>query len=111
VRVTHSSVDLVIDLNRRTVASHKHVRTEAGLFLRCAAVLPAGVSTSGAEIGRIGTGIMILEDTKGHGAHAGYCARFEGGCDIVVVRPDGIIGAVVRGPAGLEHYFSQIFNV
>jgi hypothetical protein len=106
VRVTHSSVDLVIDLNRRTVASHKHVRTEAGLFLRCAAVLPAG-----AEIGRIGTGIMILEDTKGHGAHAGYCARFEGGCDIVVVRPDGIIGAVVRGPAGLEHYFSQIFNV
>ncbi|KAJ7879257.1 FAD binding domain-containing protein [Mycena olivaceomarginata] len=79
-------------------------------LVRCAAVVPGGVCTSGADIARIGTGIMILEDTKGH-AHAGYHSRFDGGCDIVVVRPDRIIGAVVRGPAGLERYFSQIFNV
>jgi hypothetical protein len=79
-------------------------------LVRCAAVVPAGVCTSGADIARIGTGIMILEDTKGH-AHAGYHSRLDGGCDIVVMRPDGIIGVVVRGPAGLEHYFSQIFNV
>ncbi|KAJ7879263.1 pentachlorophenol 4-monooxygenase [Mycena olivaceomarginata] len=79
-------------------------------LVRCAAVVPAGVCTSGADIARIGTGIMILEDTKGH-AHAGYHSRLDGRCDIVVVRPDGIIGVVVRGPAGLERYFSQIFNV
>ncbi|KAJ7799891.1 FAD binding domain-containing protein [Mycena olivaceomarginata] len=77
-------------------------------LVRCAAVLPAGAGISGQKIARLGTGIIVLEDTKGH-AHAGYHGRFEGGCDIVAVRPDGIIGAVVRSPEALEQYFAQIF--
>jgi hypothetical protein len=77
-------------------------------LVRFAAVLPAGAGISGQKIARLGTGIMVLEDTKGH-AHAGYHGRFEGGCDIVAVRPDGIIGAVVRRPEALEQYFAQIF--
>ncbi|KAJ7314447.1 FAD binding domain-containing protein [Mycena albidolilacea] len=72
------------------------------------AVFPAGVSGSDTEISHVGAGFMILEDTKGH-AYVGYHRRFEGGCDIVAVRPDGIIGAVVRSPEALEHYFAQIF--
>ncbi|KAJ6581605.1 FAD binding domain-containing protein, partial [Mycena capillaripes] len=36
---------------------------------------------------------LVLEDTQGH-AYAGY--HFEGGCDITIVRPDGVLGAVVR---------------
>jgi len=52
---------------------------------------------------------MVLEDTKGH-ASASYHSELQGGCDIVVVRPDGIIGAVVRGAEGVERYFGRIFN-
>ncbi|KAJ7817055.1 FAD binding domain-containing protein [Mycena olivaceomarginata] len=74
----------------------------------CVAVLPAGAGTPGEKIAHVGTGVMVLEDTKGH-AHAGYHDRFEGGCDIVAVRPDGIIGAVVHRPEALEQYFAQIF--
>jgi hypothetical protein len=77
-------------------------------LVRCVAVLPAGAGTSGEKIARVGTGIMVLEDTKGH-AYASYHGRPEGGCDIVAVRPDGIIGAVVRSPEALERYFAQIF--
>ncbi|KAJ7879260.1 FAD binding domain-containing protein, partial [Mycena olivaceomarginata] len=75
--------------------------------VRCVAVLPAGAGTSGEKIARIGTEMMVLEDTKGH-AYTGYHDRL-GGCDIVAVRPDGIIGAVVRSPEALEQYFTQIF--
>ncbi|KAJ7799888.1 FAD binding domain-containing protein [Mycena olivaceomarginata] len=74
----------------------------------CVAVLPARAGTSGEKIARVGTGIRVLEDTKGH-AHTSYHGRFEGGCDIVAVRPDRIIGAVVRSPEALERYFAQIF--
>ncbi|KAJ7314441.1 FAD binding domain-containing protein [Mycena albidolilacea] len=77
-------------------------------LVRCVAVLTAGAGTSGEKIARVGTGIRVLEDTKGH-AYASYHGRFEGGCDIVAVRPDGIIGAAVRSPEALERYFAQIF--
>ncbi|KAJ7797726.1 hypothetical protein B0H14DRAFT_2618624 [Mycena olivaceomarginata] len=73
-------------------------------LVHCAAVVPAGVGTSGTDIARIGTGVMILGDTKGH-AHAGYHSRFDGGCDIVVVRPDVIIGAVCSGSGGFGALF------
>jgi hypothetical protein len=99
----------MVDSERHNVLLVQLARYRQGL-VPCAAVVPAGVGTSGTDIACIGTRIMILEDTKGH-AHAGYHSQFDGGCDIVVVRPDGIIGAVVRGLAGLERYFSQIFNV
>ncbi|KAJ7255867.1 FAD binding domain-containing protein [Mycena haematopus] len=69
-------------------------------LVRCAAVVRSGVS--GATVEGFD---MVLEDTQGH-AHANY--NFEGGCDIAVVRPDFVIGAVVRSPEAVERYFSQI---
>ncbi|KAJ7696581.1 FAD binding domain-containing protein [Mycena rosella] len=68
---------------------------------RCVAIVPSGASAAdihGPDI--------ILEDTQKH-AYSGY--GFKMGCDIVVVRPDGVLGAVVRSSAGLEQYFRQIF--
>ncbi|KAG6916125.1 hypothetical protein DXG01_008356 [Tephrocybe rancida] len=50
---------------------------------------------------------FILEDREGH-AHAGY--GIQGDRGIVVVRPDGIIGAILGGSEGLQKYFHKIFH-
>ncbi|KAJ6485824.1 FAD binding domain-containing protein [Mycena sanguinolenta] len=70
-------------------------------LVRCVAVIRSDISGTAMEGFE-----MVLQDTQGH-AHASY--NFEAGCDIAVVRPDCLIGAVVRGPEGVERYFSQIF--
>ncbi|KAF7309731.1 FAD-binding-3 domain-containing protein [Mycena indigotica] len=49
----------------------------------------------------------IVEDHAGH-AYSTY--SFREGCDIVVVRPDGLLGAVVRSGRGLLEYFDGIFK-
>ncbi len=46
---------------------------------------------------------ITLEDTNG----SAYKAYHE--CDVVVVRPDGFIGAIVKDTDGLERYFTQMF--
>jgi hypothetical protein len=51
--------------------------------------------------------MMILEDTQGH-AHASY--HFDGGCDVAIVRPDGVLGAVLRSGEAVERYFERIFK-
>ncbi|KAF7344403.1 Pentachlorophenol 4-monooxygenase [Mycena sanguinolenta] len=70
-------------------------------LVRCVAIVRSGFSGTAME-----SFDMALEDTQGH-AYDSY--NFEGGCGIAVVRPDGVIGAVIRGPEGVERYFSQIF--
>lgn len=50
---------------------------------------------------------FILDDRDGH-AHASYCPT--GVCGIVVVRPDGVVGAIVQGPTGMNLYFRGIFT-
>lgn len=49
----------------------------------------------------------VLEDRGGH-AYGTYALR--DGCDIVVVRPDGLVGAIVRSRDGLKRYFRGIFK-
>ncbi|KAF7356154.1 Pentachlorophenol 4-monooxygenase [Mycena venus] len=71
----------------------------------CVGIARAGEGISGAA----GQGaVTILEDPNGH-AYAAYHSEFKGGCDIVVVRPDGVIGAVVRSPEAVGRYFAKIF--
>jgi hypothetical protein len=72
--------------------------------VRCAAIVRAGAS---AEILDQGADMMILEDTQGH-AHASY--HFDGGCDVAIVRPDGVLGAVLRSGEAVERYFERIFK-
>ena len=50
---------------------------------------------------------FILDDRNGH-AHASYCPT--GGCGIVVVRPDGVVGAIARGSTWMNRYFRGIFT-
>ncbi|KAF9054420.1 pentachlorophenol 4-monooxygenase [Panaeolus papilionaceus] len=50
---------------------------------------------------------IILEDKDGH-AHAAYCPT--GMCGVVVVRPDGIVGAIAKGSLWLDRYFRGVFT-
>ncbi|KAF7370666.1 FAD-binding-3 domain-containing protein [Mycena sanguinolenta] len=49
----------------------------------------------------------VLEDRAGH-AYSTYALRDE--CNIVVVRPDGLLGAIVRSREGLQRYFRGVFR-
>ena len=47
---------------------------------------------------------LVFEDRKGH-AHEAYTGRK---CGIIVVRPDGVVGAMARDPQWLDRYFKGI---
>ncbi|KAJ7580174.1 FAD binding domain-containing protein [Mycena floridula] len=51
--------------------------------------------------------IISLRDTEGHAAKA---YNPEGRCMIVVVRPDGVVGALVGGVDGLLAYLKRVFK-
>ncbi|KAJ7580183.1 FAD binding domain-containing protein [Mycena floridula] len=51
--------------------------------------------------------IISLRDTEGRAAIA---YNPEGRCMIVVVRPDGVVGAIVGGLDGLLEYLKRVFN-
>ncbi|KAL0953688.1 hypothetical protein HGRIS_004884 [Hohenbuehelia grisea] len=73
--------------------------------VRTAVVLPVGAPN---PLPRVPGADYVLEDTLGY-ARSAY--SLAGGCGIVVVRPDGVIGAVVRGAPGLRQYFEGVFGV
>ncbi len=49
-----------------------------------------------------------LVDRDGH-AHDGYFVK-EGELTIVIIRPDGYVGAIVHNKSGVGRYFEQIFG-
>ncbi|KAI6024600.1 FAD binding domain-containing protein [Pisolithus microcarpus] len=78
-------------------------------------VLPGSHSEPGGHVeNRMSSGedetidIEVLVDQAGH-AYRGYAVE-EGETKVVVVRPDGVVGAIVRGVAGLERYFEGVFG-
>ncbi|KAK7050545.1 FAD-binding-3 domain-containing protein [Favolaschia claudopus] len=52
---------------------------------------------------------IVLEDRAGH-AYAGYGVPLDK-LTAVVVRPDGVVGAVVSDKRGLERYFKKIIGI
>ncbi|KAI5982314.1 FAD binding domain-containing protein [Pisolithus albus] len=50
----------------------------------------------------------VLVDHAGH-AYRGYIVESQE-VKVVVVRPDGVVGAIVRGVTGLEQYFEGVFG-
>ncbi|KAJ6477140.1 monooxygenase [Mycena vitilis] len=50
---------------------------------------------------------LVVEDREGH-AYTGYGVPVDP-LTVVVVRPDGVVGATVTGAAGIERYFRNIF--
>jgi len=53
------------------------------------------------------TACDVFEDRGGHVYHA--YKGVEGASTTIIIRPDGVVGAVVRDVDGLERYFSTIF--
>ncbi|KAF7342093.1 FAD-binding-3 domain-containing protein [Mycena venus] len=68
--------------------------------VRAVQLLPRGQTASDSK-----TSALVLEDHAGH-AYAGYGVRVDS-LTVVVVRPDGVVGAVVSGAEGLERYFQK----
>ncbi|KAJ7198915.1 FAD binding domain-containing protein [Mycena haematopus] len=103
---SHHTILVLSDVpERRNLLLDQLLRYPQG-SVRCAVILVSGAAACEASIQGPDSENMILEDTKGH-AYATY--HFEGKCDIVIVRPDGVIGAVVRSTEGVQRYFAQIF--
>ncbi|EIW84047.1 hypothetical protein CONPUDRAFT_151096 [Coniophora puteana RWD-64-598 SS2] len=71
--------------------------------VRSAVVLPAGIS---ADFGGLQTSALVL-DKEGH-AHSEYQVE-QSESRVVVIRPDGVIGATVRDADGVKRYFKKIF--
>ncbi|KAH7930838.1 hypothetical protein BV22DRAFT_1124600 [Leucogyrophana mollusca] len=70
--------------------------------LRLTVVLPTSAARSSTAAD------LTLVDEGGY-AYGGYLVK-EGETRVVVVRPDGVVGAIVSGVQGLEKYFGLIFN-
>ncbi|KDQ12569.1 hypothetical protein BOTBODRAFT_56631 [Botryobasidium botryosum FD-172 SS1] len=50
-----------------------------------------------------------LVDRDGH-AYGGYAIGADGPAYVVIVRPDGVVGAIVAGADGIERYFSGVLR-
>ncbi|KAI5120175.1 hypothetical protein M0805_008441 [Coniferiporia weirii] len=75
-----------------------------GDLVRTLLIVPSASSLLSGE----GSGAdLVLEDREGH-AFRGY--GVEGIADVVVVRPDGMIGAFVKGSKGVESYFTKVLG-
>lgn len=50
---------------------------------------------------------LVLEDTTSHAFDA---YSLQGQSRIIVIRPDGYVGAIARGVEGIRRYFSKVFH-
>ncbi|KAF8178163.1 FAD binding domain-containing protein [Mycena galopus ATCC 62051] len=71
--------------------------------VRAVQLLPRGQTASGAA-----TSALVLEDRAGH-AYAVYRLPVDA-LTVVVVRPDGVVGAVAPGVEGVERYFKKLLS-
>ncbi|KAI6008119.1 hypothetical protein F5J12DRAFT_936607 [Pisolithus orientalis] len=90
-------------------STHQSVRKE---FVRRVIILPGPPSELDGRV-EMPSGddqaidAEVLVDQAGH-AHRGYVVEKQ--AIKVVVRPDGVVGAIVRGATGLEQYFEGVFG-
>ncbi|KAF7350749.1 FAD-binding-3 domain-containing protein [Mycena sanguinolenta] len=71
--------------------------------VRAVLLLPQGQTTTNAS-----SPALVLEDRAGH-AYAGYGMRVDE-LTVVIVRPDGVVGAVAIDAEGVERYFQKILS-
>ena len=72
---------------------------------RVVVVLPQETVVTGSSTVTSGADFVI--DAAGH-AYRAYLTE-KGEKKVVVVRPDGVVGAIVRGPEGVKAYLGKIF--
>ncbi|KAJ6581423.1 FAD binding domain-containing protein [Mycena capillaripes] len=82
----------------RLLEPHAHDAVQSAIVLRAQGTVPTSAHT---------LADWVLEDRAGH-AYRAYALR--DGCDVVVVRPDGLVGAVIRSREGLRRYFHGVFK-
>ena len=73
-------------------------------FLRVSVILSSDSVPQASSIGI--SEVTVLVDTQGH-AHSAYHPVSEG-FTMFVIRPDGVIGAVLKDEEGLQRYFKAI---
>ncbi|KAH8110152.1 FAD binding domain-containing protein [Phellopilus nigrolimitatus] len=79
---------------------------QAGLFLKVL-ILPAGTSREGSPFSDVDS---VFEDTEGH-ALRGYGLDAAGDAPtVILVRPDGMVGAFARSAAGIKDYLSAVYG-
>ncbi|KAG1791729.1 FAD binding domain-containing protein [Suillus plorans] len=71
--------------------------------VRSAVVLPSSASVTSVA----SPADLVLVDQEGH-AYSAYLME-AGQTKVFVIRPDGVIGAIVHGAEGVKKYFSKIF--
>ncbi|KAG1856177.1 FAD binding domain-containing protein [Suillus tomentosus] len=71
-------------------------------IVRSAVVLP-----SSASVASVASPDLVLVDREGY-AYSAYLVE-AGQTKVFVIRPDGVIGAIVHGTEGVKKYFSKIF--
>ncbi|KAG1872108.1 FAD binding domain-containing protein [Suillus tomentosus] len=71
--------------------------------VRLAVVLPSSASVTSVA----SPADLVLVDQEGH-AYSAYLME-AGQTKVFVIRPDGVIGAIVHGTEGVKKYFSKIF--
>ncbi|KAJ6493618.1 FAD binding domain-containing protein [Mycena vitilis] len=81
----------------RLLAPYAHDAVQSVVVVRAQGTVPASAHT---------LADWVFED-RGGNAYRAYALR--DGCDVVVVRPDGLIGAIVRSREGLRRYFRGVF--
>jgi hypothetical protein len=72
--------------------------------VRSAVVLPSSASVTSVA----SPADLVFVDQKGH-AYSAYLVE-AGQTKVFVIRPDGVVGAIVRGAEGVKKYFSGIFS-
>ncbi|KAI6096480.1 FAD binding domain-containing protein [Pisolithus croceorrhizus] len=82
-------------------------------LVRRVVVLPGSASEPDSRLETSSEGdqtieVEVLVDHAGH-AYRGYIVKSQE-VKVVVVRPDGVVGAIVRGVTGLERYFEGVFG-
>lgn len=90
----------------RTLASYNALTSADSPLVQSIVVLPSALAPY--SCGSPSTS-KTLVDRDGH-AHKEYAITDDGPAYIVIVRPDGVVGAIVEGTNGVEKYFSGIFG-
>ncbi|KAI6117272.1 FAD binding domain-containing protein [Pisolithus croceorrhizus] len=67
-----------------------------------------GAGVEGSSVQDQARGAEVLVDQAGH-AYRGYVIENDE-VKVVAVRPDGVVGAIVRGVEGLKRYFDGVFE-
>lgn len=95
----------------KTVINDKVDVTDAS---ECATSLPEGVIQTAAVVAKdtqasssVINADLVLEDRFGHAFDA-YSLQGQG--RVVVVRPDGYIGAITHGTEGVQQYFRKLYG-